>query len=98
MAAPKGTRPPNAGKGRKAGVPNKITRELTAMIDGALEELGGQAWLVKAAKKKPEAFMALIGKRLPKDIKIGGGLKLQVNLYRDGRPTDNQLPATGSDR
>lgn len=59
------------------------------MIDGALEELGGQDWLVRTARKRPDAFLALIGKRLPKDVRLGGGLKLQVNLYRDGRPTDD---------
>jgi hypothetical protein len=86
MAAPKGHK---RWGGRTKGTPNKITRELGAMIDGALMELGGQQWLVRAAKKKPEAFMGLLGKRLPKDVRIGGGLKLSVNLYRDGRPTDS---------
>jgi len=28
--------PPNAGKGRKAGVPNKVTGDVKAMILGAL--------------------------------------------------------------
>jgi hypothetical protein len=32
MAAAKGTRPPNAGKGRKAGVPNKVTTALKDAI------------------------------------------------------------------
>lgn len=89
MAAPKGTRPPAAGKGRVKGSPNKITRELKLMIEGALHQLGGQQWLVEKANEEPAAFMVLLGKCLPKDVKLGGGLKLQVNLYRDGRPTDD---------
>ena len=41
MAAPK--KPGgNAGKGRKAGVPNKLTKDLKAMVLGALEANGGQ--------------------------------------------------------
>ena len=32
MGRPKGTRPPNAGKGRKRGVPNKATADARAAI------------------------------------------------------------------
>jgi hypothetical protein len=83
--------------GRKKGSKNFVTRELAAMIDGALAELGGQEWLVQTARDEPNAFLALLGKRLPKDLRIGGGLKLQVNLVRDnGRRSDDQLPAAGT--
>ena len=83
--------------GRKKGSKNHVTRELAAMIDGALAELGGQKWLVETARDEPQAFLALLGKRLPKDLRIGGGLKLQVNLVRDTtRRVDDKLPGTGS--
>lgn len=83
--------------GRKKGSSNVVTRELAAMIDGALSDLGGQKWLVATARDEPTAFLALLGKRLPKDLRIGGGLKLQVNLVRDtGRQSDDKLPAAGS--
>lgn len=79
----------NAGKGRKTGVPNKLTRDLKEMIEGALVAVGGQRFLEKQAVKKPEAFMALLGKCLPRDINVGGGLKLQVNLVsRDQASND----------
>jgi hypothetical protein len=49
MAAPK--KPGgNAGKGRKAGVPNKLTKDLKAMILGALSDAGGQSYLVGLEK------------------------------------------------
>lgn len=81
--------------GRKPGSKNVITRELAAMIDGALADLGGQQWLVQTALDEPTAFLALLGKRLPKDLRIGGGLKLQVNLVRDtSRQPDDKLPAS----
>lgn len=54
--------------GRVKGTPNKFTKELKNMILGALEDVGGQAYLAEQAKKNPTAFMALIGKVLPKDI------------------------------
>lgn len=83
--------------GRKKGSKNFVTRELAAMIDGALHQLGGQKWLVQTAQDEPTAFLALLGKRLPKDMRIGGGLRLQVNLVRDaGRQSDDQLPASGT--
>lgn len=68
MAAEKGNRPPNAGKGRVKGVPNKITSDLREMILSALEEAGGAAYLKKQAKENPAAFMTLIGKCLPRDV------------------------------
>lgn len=83
MAAAPGTKPPNAGKGRKAGVPNKITADLKAMIDGALRAAGGQEYLEKQAVENPVAFMSLLGKTLPKDMKIDLLGKLRVSL--DGR-------------
>ena len=64
--AKKGERP----GGRSRGTPNKVTRDLKQMIEGALSDLGGQAWLVKAADEKPAAFMALLGKTLPRDFNV----------------------------
>jgi hypothetical protein len=40
MPAPKGTRPPAAGKGRPKGARNKLTREVKEMILGALNAMG----------------------------------------------------------
>jgi hypothetical protein len=68
MPAVKGTRPPNAGKGRKRGVPNKVTGELKAMILKALDEAGGVAYLTTQAKESPNAFLALIGRVLPLQV------------------------------
>lgn len=61
--------PPNAGKGRKKGSKNKVTKALKDMILGALDDAGGQAYLMKQAKENPGAFLTLIGKVLPQDIK-----------------------------
>lgn len=66
--------------GRKKGTPNKVTGDLRAMVLGALDKAGGETYLQKQAMENPPAFMALVGKCLPKDIKIGGALKLKVSL------------------
>jgi hypothetical protein len=65
MPAPKGTRPPAAGKGRPKGARNKITRDVKEMILQALHAAGGQEYLVKQAGNIPVAFMTLLGKVLP---------------------------------
>jgi hypothetical protein len=85
----KGVKPPNAGKGRKPGQTNKLTRELKAMIEGALQDAGGQAYLATQAKEEPAAFLALLGKCLPRDVNLGGGLKLSVNLVSDNSVARN---------
>jgi len=72
MAAVKGTRPPNAGKGRKTGVPNKVTGALKDMILGALNNVGGVAYLEQQAKDNPGPFLALVGKVLPLQVNAGG--------------------------
>lgn len=72
MAAAPGTRPPNAGKGRKAGTPNKVTGALKDMILQALANQGGVAYLETQAKVNPNAFLALIGRVLPLQVKQGG--------------------------
>jgi hypothetical protein len=65
MPAPKGARPPNAGKGRPKGARNTVTKNLRGMILGALDDAGGQAYLAEQAQTNPAAFMALLGKVLP---------------------------------
>lgn len=69
-APKKGTdRPkPNNGNGRPKGATNKVTRELKEMILGALDDAGGQAYLLAQAKANPQAFLTLIGKVLPTTI------------------------------
>jgi hypothetical protein len=77
MSAHKGTRPPNAGKGRKPGVPNKLTADVKEMILGALERVGGEDYLAQQAQENPTAFLSLLGRVLPKqiDAKIEGNFR-----------------------
>lgn len=62
----------NAGKGRKKGVPNKITGALKDMILQALANAGGVEYLQERAKDNPVAFLSLVGRVLPLQVKQGG--------------------------
>lgn len=81
--AKKGERP----GGRAKGTPNKLTRDLKEMIETALAGAGGVEYLQRVAKKNPGAFLALVGKLLPKDInlKTPGGLVISVAIGDEAR-------------
>lgn len=55
--------------GRKIGTPNHMPKEIKELIRAALDEAGGQAYLVDQAKNNPSAFMTILGKIIPQDVK-----------------------------
>lgn len=77
MSAAKGTRPPNAGKGRKKGSVNKVTKTLKEMSLAALDKLGGVEYLVGVGKKHPVAFIAYLGRLIPTEVKGKLGITLE---------------------
>lgn len=80
MAAPKGTRPPAAGRGRPKGARNKIKQELREMVLAALDGAGGRVYLQQQATENPGAFMSLLGKCLPKDVNLNAKIGLDQML------------------
>ncbi len=66
--AKKGERP----GGRKKGTPNKITATLKDMVLQALANVGGVAYLETQARDQPNAFLTLVGKVLPLQVKQDG--------------------------
>lgn len=65
---PKGVRLGGRGK----GTPNKISASLKDMILQSLANAGGAAYLEAQAAKNPNAYLALIGRVLPLQVREGG--------------------------
>lgn len=74
--------PPNAGKGRRKGVPNKTTAAIKDMIVQALDNAGGVEYLQRQADENPVAFMGLVGKVLPMQVTGGDGGPLQIVINK----------------
>lgn len=71
----------NAGKGRPKGSINKATKAVNDLRLLALESLdavGGIVYLTKQAKDNPTAYLAFIGKCLPKDLNIQSHTPIQL--------------------
>ena len=72
MAAAKGTRPPNAGKGRKKGVPNKVTTAFKESVLEAFNQMGGtQALLVWGMENQTE-FYKIAARLIPTEMNVAG--------------------------
>lgn len=65
--------------GRAKGTPNRLTADIKSMIETALHKAGGVNYLVAMAKENPAAFLALLGKIIPRDIRadVGGRVTLE---------------------
>lgn len=61
-----------AGKGRPKGSHNKLTATLKDMILQSLADVGGADYLKEQAVKNPTAYISLIGRVLPLQVKDGG--------------------------
>ena len=68
------------GGGRPKGVPNKNTKALKDMILGALEGAGGEKYLQQQATDNPNAFLSLIGRVLPTELKSNVEGNITVNV------------------
>lgn len=64
----RGSKPGERRGGRQKGTPNKVTKALKDMILGALDDAGGQDYLMRQASENPAAFLTLIGKVLPMQV------------------------------
>lgn len=79
------------GPGRPKGGHNKITGEVRDMVLAALNQVGGVEYLAKHAQETPAAFLALVGKLMPKAVELDAKLEARepVTIVRlvAGTPT-----------
>lgn len=68
-----GRRPPNAGKGRKKGVPNKTTQAAKDAIAEAFEKMGGIKSLVDWAGKSDDNRKVFYSQIWPKIVPLAVG-------------------------
>ena len=59
----------NRGRGRPKGAQNKNTAAVKDMLMNALEQLNGSDYFLEQARENPAAFMSLVGKLIPTEVK-----------------------------
>ena len=67
-------KPRHPDAGRKPGQPNKLTAEIKSHILGCFNVKDFKKW----AKTSPDAFYALVGKILPKEVEAQGLIELII--------------------
>ena len=74
--------------GRKRGTPNRLGKEVRELVREALDRAGGAEYLLRAAKEQPQAFMSLLGRLVPSEIKgvIETDIKVVVTTGIPGSP------------
>ena len=86
---------------RTKGALSKRTLEVKELVEGALVALGGAEWLKSKADENPAAFMALVGKLIPRDLKLQGHIThtladlIGESYGEHERTTDDSVSARG---
>lgn len=60
---------PSKNAGRKPGTPNKIPANIKKIIESSLVKLGGDLYLMRLAKTRPELYVSLIRAIIPMQMR-----------------------------
>ena len=72
--------------GRTKGTPNRVSGDVRAMVLEALDLAGGTQYLVVQARDSPQAFMGLLGKTMPRDVKLEVRASLEALIASVDKP------------
>ena len=75
-----GRKPPNAGKGRKKGTPNRFTASAKEAIEQAAQGLGGVPRLIQWAQEAPENERVFWGSVYPKLLPLTAQVTGNVSI------------------
>ena len=93
---------PDKKRERRAGYrkpgPNKLSRDIRETIKNAFYGAGGRRYLERVAVKRPDVFLALVGKIVPTETRVNvlasyQGIPVQVE-DRDSVPVLSAAPGT----
>lgn len=73
----------NKTGGRPKGTPDRLASDLLRMLLGALEDAGGREYLKRQAEKTPSAFLALVGKIVPRQASGTDGGPIETREMSD---------------
>lgn len=93
MPAAKGTRPPNAGKGRPKGSQNKVTTAFKEAVLEAFHQIGGTSALVSWGMQNQTEFYKIAARLIPTEVnaavagKDGGPVAVTFTVIQDAGRT-----------
>ena len=66
--------------GRAKGTPNKVTKAVKEALIESFDEVGGKDYLINMAREYPVAYMSLLGKIIPTEMKstVEGGISVTI--------------------
>ena len=82
--------------GRQKGTQNKATTDIKEMVLGALQDVGGRAYLAARAIDSPGPFLTLVGKVLPLQLTGENGAPIAVD-FRWADATSPEPPTIDAD-
>lgn len=85
-------RPPNAGRGRVKGVPNKITRSVKEALQLAFEGIGGVPALMRWGEANPSAFYPIWVRIAPQEHDITSNGQTLEALVSSSRKIPSPAP------
>src|SRR5262245_26913688 len=83
---------PSLGSGRRPGQKNRIPTLLKEAIEQSFDEIGGVAWLVNLARKRPGDYVRLLAAILPRDLKVEAPDRLRLIDFSGKIPRELLAP------